>query len=80
MLSASIRQTGRRYSRLLDHLDRRGSAQDARERAAVELGGELDGAGGLRLGHSDRGRAEGASGKARMSGSQRLTVGRGQRG
>ena len=43
-----------------------GGADHAGERAGVELGGDVERSGRLRLGHSDRGRAEGASGEARV--------------
>ncbi len=53
--------------------------QLAGEWSRVEVGRDSDGAGRLRLGHSNRGRAERASGKARVGRGQNLAVGCGQR-
>ena len=60
----------------LTHVQRLLRAEATGERAGIELDGDLDGSGGLRLGHSDRGRAEGASGEARVGGGEDMVVGR----
>ena len=57
-------------------LDRLYRADDPAERAGVELRDDGELAGRLRLGHSDRGRAEGASGEARVGGGEGMVVGR----
>ena len=49
--------------------------QNAGERAGIEVDVEDQRTGGLGLGHSDRGRAERASGKARAGHAERLVAG-----